>query len=77
MIKLSYQTDLDLNNEKALEDEALEIWKYLQVEADNSKATMAMLSANTPAAGFIITHNKTKNFVFTKEQNGTWTRAKK
>lgn len=72
-LMLKYQTDSDVTDLKALRKEARQIWIDFGDDADASGLSSAIISANAPSKGGVITHSKGYNFVFEKAPNGNWT----
>jgi hypothetical protein len=71
-LALSYETDLKVSQREALRQEAIEIWQDFMFDADRAKVDSAVIMANEKPTGFIITSNKSFNFVFGRRPDGTW-----
>jgi hypothetical protein len=69
---LRYQTDLKVSDLPALTNEADDIWKVLQIDADRGNFTSAIVSANEVPQGFIMKHSTGYNFVYNKGNDGSW-----
>jgi hypothetical protein len=73
-LALSYETDLKLNDREALRQEITEIWQDFKADADRAKVQSAIIMANEKPTGFILTHNRSYNFVFQRQSDGSWPR---
>jgi hypothetical protein len=73
-LMLKYQTTLSLEDRAALGKEADEIWSSFRVDVDQAGLPTGIISANEKPTGFIVTHSRGFNFVYTKSGNGQWTR---
>jgi hypothetical protein len=71
-LALSYETQIKLDNKEALRDEVTEIWQVFRHDADDAKVSSAVIMANEPAQGFIIMTNRSQNFVFERQSDGSW-----
>lgn len=71
-LMLKYQTEIPLDNKTALREEVEEIWKYFKLDVEKTDSTSAIISANEPPKGFIVTTNKNYNFVIQKDKDGNW-----
>jgi hypothetical protein len=71
-LMLSYQTPLKITDKQALRSEVDEIWASFRNDVENGKFTNAIISANEIPSGLILKSNRTYNFVFEKNQDGTW-----
>jgi hypothetical protein len=71
-LALSYETDLKISDREALRKEATDIWQDFRVDADRAKVQSAIIMANERPSGFIISHNKSYNFVFERRSDGSW-----
>ena len=71
---LKYQTELSIDDKSALEKEVDEIWEVFRKDVENAQLTSGIVSANEKPTGFIITHSRGFNFVFTKSAIGEWSR---
>jgi len=68
---LKYRTLLPLKDVATLRKEVDEIWERFVVDAERGHYQMAVISANEPAKGFIITWGNSFGFVFEKK-DGSW-----
>lgn len=76
-IMLQYSTNLNMEDAELLKSEVDEVWSLFKKEADESGLDSVVISANYPPVGkFFIGTQKTRNFVFFKQQNGIWTTKK-
>ena len=66
-LMLSYQSDVDFADTRALHEEALEIWKSFRIEAEKGHFHSAILSANSPPSAAFISRSQGYNFVFEKQ----------
>jgi len=73
-LMLKYQTNLSLEDKPALQKEADEIWSSFRLDVDQAGLSTGIVSANEKPTGFIVTHSKGLNFVYTKSANGQWSR---
>ena len=69
---LNYQTDLNISDVENLRKEVDDIWPTFQVDVEKAQVSFAVISANEPPKGTIITQNRKYNFVFQKSSDGTW-----
>jgi hypothetical protein len=72
---LKYQTDLKITDAVALEKEADEIWATFRADVEQAKLRNAIISANETPQGTLIKTASAYNFVFNKQQDGSWRRA--
>jgi hypothetical protein len=70
-LMLRYQTDMKISDQ-ALSKEADEIWSSLRGDAEKGNFRSAIISANEIPTGFIIKQGHSYNFVFEKQDDGTW-----
>lgn len=75
-LMLRYQTDVPLADTAALRAEATDIWRDYESYADSSGVQGAVLSANTPPGGGIISRGGGYNFVYEKGADGHWHAAR-
>src|SRR5580658_3335176 len=68
---LKYQTSIPLTEMKSLRDEVNEIWDRFEVDVEHGNFQSAIISANEPAKGPIVTTNNSYNFIFEKT-DGSW-----
>jgi hypothetical protein len=71
-LMLKYETDLDLNDKSKLQKEITEIWEMFKFNVEKTNLKNAIISANEKPKGFIITTNKSTNYVFQKGSDGQW-----
>ena len=69
---LSYQTDLEVDQAEALQEEVAEIWRGFQRDAEQAKLSSAVIMANEVPDGFLIKTNRSRSFVFARNPDGTW-----
>lgn len=70
-LMLKYETKVPLSDLAALRKEADEVWDRFVVNVEQGGFRAAIISANTPKRGFIVTTNESFNFVFEKI-DGEW-----
>ncbi len=70
-LMLKYYSDVSLNDTAKLQDEVEEIWSIFRIDAEKSKLTAAIISANEMPSG-IISKTRSFNFVFQKKPSGVW-----
>lgn len=70
-LMLKYRTLVSLSDLAALREEVDEIWQRFVVDAERGGYGSAIISANEPETGLVVTTNKSYNFVFEK-QDGSW-----
>jgi hypothetical protein len=70
-LMLRYQSELDFADTRALHKEALEIWKAFRIEVEQGHFQTAILSANAPPSGGLISRSQDYNFVF-ERQGHVW-----
>ena len=68
-LTLKYRTQLPLTDVPALRKEADEIWDRFVVDAEHGGYENALISANGPETGSVITTNKSFNFIFQKKDS--------
>ena len=71
-LMLKYQTTKPINDTDALRKEAEEVWTEFRPQVEQQGFRNAVLSANDPPKGFILTRNSTYNFVFDRRSDGSW-----
>lgn len=69
---LSYQTDLKIDQTEKLRQEVTDIWREFQADVDQAKLTSAIIMANEVPSGRFVSTNKSYNFVFERNADGTW-----
>src|ERR1700676_3427840 len=62
-LMLKYRTEIPLADLPTLRKEVDEIWQRFVVDAEHGGYQSAVISANEPPTGFIVTHNSGYNFV--------------
>lgn len=72
---LEYETDLKISDSVALRKEVQELWVFFRQELDLTEFTSAIIGAHEAPSGFIVTHSKAFNYVFTKRKDGFWDMA--
>lgn len=70
-LTLKYRTAIPLNDMASLRKEADEIWDRFQVDVEHAGYQQAIISANEPEEGILVSHNQGYNFVFEKK-DGSW-----
>lgn len=70
-LTLKYRTQIPLSDVPGLRKEADEIWNLFQVDADHGNYEGAIIMANAPETGAVITANRSFNFVYEKK-DGIW-----
>ena len=71
-LMLKYQTDLNIDNKIALKKEAEDIWNTFKNDVEKDNLSNAIINANEVPSGFIITKNRSYNYVFIKSSDGSW-----
>ena len=71
---LKYQTEISLDNKDALTKEVDEIWNVFRFDVEKAELTNGIVSANEKPIGFIVTTNKSFNFVYKRGPDGQWSR---
>lgn len=70
-LMLKYRTSIPLNDLVTLRKEVDEIWERFMADAEHGGYKAAIISANGPEKGFIVTMNDSYNFTFEKN-DGSW-----
>jgi hypothetical protein len=70
-LMLKYRTEVPMSDIGALRIEADEIWDHMVVDAEHGNYRTAVINANGPETGRIVTTNSSYNFGFQK-RNGSW-----
>jgi len=73
-LMVRYQTNLSIEERKALSDEVDDVWKYAIKDVERTGYTEAILSSNEVRKGVFLTANRMLNFIFEKGADGKWTR---
>jgi hypothetical protein len=60
----------------ALEKEADEIWSAFRLDVEKANLTSGIILANEVPKGLIISTNNSYVFVYSKGQDGQWSRKK-
>jgi hypothetical protein len=76
-LMLKYQTDLNMSDTAALHAEAERIWQEFRKDAEQAQVASAILSANSPPSGGMVSHGHAYNFVYEKAAEGTWRELQK
>ncbi len=72
-LMLKYRTDLHVEDKDELRREVDEIWQAFRVDVERAGLKAAIISAHEPSTRlFIITTNKSYNFVIQKSDAGKW-----
>lgn len=75
-LMLQYQTDVPLADTAALRAEAADVWRDYQARADSAGVQGAILSANMPPSGGLVSHSGGFNFVYRRGPAGEWRAAR-
>jgi hypothetical protein len=70
-LMLKYKTAIPLSDMASLRKEANEIWDRFQVDVEHAGNQQAIISANEPEDGGLISHSQGYNFIFEKK-DGSW-----
>jgi hypothetical protein len=70
-LMLKYRTLIPLSDVPTLRKEADEIWDRFVVDVEHAGNLTAVISANEPEKGFVVTSNSSYNFIFEK-RDGLW-----
>lgn len=73
-LMVRYETTLSIDQHKELSEEVDDVWKCTVKEAEKGHYSEAILSSNEVPKGVFLTASRMYNFVFEKEEDGTWTR---
>jgi len=73
-LMVRYQTNLSIEERKALSEEVDAVWKYALKDVERSGYTEAILCSNEVRKGVFLTANRMLNFIFEKGTDGKWTR---
>jgi hypothetical protein len=73
-LMVRYQTNLSVDERKALSDEVDEVWHVAQKDVDHLGYSEAILSSNEVPKGIFLTASRMLNFIFEKGPDGKWTR---
>lgn len=73
-LMLSYLTDVPISDTTALAREAAVIWEGFRLDANNARVNDAILNANAPPSGGIVSRSQSFNFVYGREPDGSWHR---
>jgi hypothetical protein len=71
-LMLRYQTDLKVSDTVALRKEIDEIWASFQTDVEKGNFREAIISANEIPSGTIFKQYQSYNFVFKKNDDGSW-----
>lgn len=71
-MSLKYITDLPMNDEAALKAEVMEIWDVFRPSVEKEGLKRALITAQAPSKGFIITVNTSRGYAFRKNPSGQW-----
>lgn len=71
-LMLKYRTECSLEDKAALQREVDEIWTAFRNDIERAGVKNAIISANEPRQGFIITTTRSFNFVYKRSADGTW-----
>src|SRR5471030_285827 len=70
-LMLKYRTAIPLSDMASLRKEANEVWDRFQVDVEHAGNQQAIISANEPEDGGLISHSQGYNFIFEKK-DGSW-----
>jgi hypothetical protein len=70
-LMLKYRTTIPLSDMASLRKEANEIWDRFQIDVEHAGNQQAIVSANEPEDGGLISHSQGYNFIFEKK-DGSW-----
>jgi hypothetical protein len=70
-LMLRYKTAIPLTDMASLRKEANEVWDRFQIDVEHAGNQQAIVSANEPETGGIISHSQGCNFIFEKK-DGSW-----
>jgi hypothetical protein len=73
-LMVRYQTNLSVDQRKALSDEVDAVWSLAQQDVDHLGYNEAILSSNEVPKGIFVTASRMMNFIFEKGPDGKWTR---
>ena len=73
-LMVRYQTNLSVDERKALSQEVDDVWKIAQKDVEHYGYTEAIISSNEVPKGVFLTANRMLNFIFEKGPDGKWTR---
>ncbi len=73
-LMVRYQTNLSVDEHKALSDEVDEVWKVAETDCDHLGYSEAIISSNEVPRGIFVTASRMYNFIFEKGPDGHWTR---
>lgn len=73
-LMVRYQTNLSVDERKALSQEVDEVWKLAQKDVEHYGYNEAIISSNEVPHGVFLTANRMLNFIFEKGPDGKWTR---
>jgi hypothetical protein len=76
-LMLKYQTDLNMSDTAALHAQAARIWEEFRKDADQAQVTSAVVSANSPPSGGIVSRGRAYNFVYERAADGNWRELQK
>ena len=68
---LRYETDMKITD-PALRGEVDEIWSSFKEDAEKGDFHSAIISANEVPSGFIVKQGHSYNFVFERQDDGSW-----
>lgn len=73
-LMVRYQTNLSVDERKALSQEVDDVWKIAQKDVERYGYTEAIISSNEVPKGVFLTANRMLNFLYEKGPDGKWTR---
>jgi hypothetical protein len=69
-----YQTNLSVDEHKALSDEVDDVWKLAVKDVEHYGYDEAIISSNEVPKGIFLTANRMLSFIFEKGSDGKWNR---
>lgn len=73
-LMVRYQTNLSIDQRKALSEEVDDFWKVAVKEVEHYGYHEAIISSNEVPKGIFVTANRMLNFIYEKGTDGKWTR---
>ncbi len=76
-LRLTYETNLSMDDKMALEKEIAELWISFRKQAERSGYKNIILSASEPAGPGVITRTRLYSAVYQRKADGTWSKLEK
>jgi len=73
-LMVRYQTNLSVDENKALSDEVDDFWKIAVKDVEHYGFHAAIISSNEIPKGMFVTANRMLNFIYEKSSDGKWHR---